>query len=247
MEVARQELSAAYNILGHLGLDDHTYTHLSARAVDGQSYYIYPFGLRFEEVTPECLMQISLDGTVLTGLEYQYNKTGYIIHGEIYKARPDLKAIFHLHTPAMVSTSCLTAGLMPLTQWALHFYEGIAYHNYDSLALNPAQGCQLVTDLGDKYVALLRNHGAIISGRTIQEAMFYTHHLEQACKAQNLILATQQPLTLPSPEVCRKAVKDLLSFEKDLGQRDWQAWLRWLKRQNYAASSAPQTFSSCTS
>ncbi len=66
---------------------------------------------------------------------------------------------------------------------------------------------------------LFRNHGAITCGKTIHEAMFYTYHLEQACKE----------LIILSVEICKQTVKDLLSFEEDLGKRDWAAWLRLVK------------------
>lgn len=77
---------------------------------------------------------------------------------------------------------------------------------------------------------LLRNHGAITCGKTIHEAMFYTYHLEQACKTQCLLNSTkEQELIIPSVEICKQTVKDLLSFEEDLGKRDWAAWLRLVK------------------
>lgn len=75
----------------------------------------------------------------------------------------------------------------------------------------------------------MKNHGSLTCGRTIQEAMFYTYHLQQACKTQCLSLSMNQALTVPDPLTCEKAVKDLLSFEADLGARDWQAWLRRIK------------------
>ncbi len=126
----KQDLASAYKILAFLGLDDHTYTHLSSRSSDGQSYYIYPFGLRFEEVTADNLMRIRLDGTVHEGLEYQYNKTGYIIHGAIYSKRRDINSIFHIHCPYTIAVSSCKAGLLPISQFALHFYEKISYHDY---------------------------------------------------------------------------------------------------------------------
>ncbi len=228
-ETRKQELALAYQLLAHLKLDDHTYTHLSTRSEEGDSFYIYPFGLRFEEVDRDCLMKVSLEGVVIEGDEFQYNRTGYIIHGNIYKARPDIKSIFHIHTPEIVAVSACAQGLMPLSQWALHFHGKVAYHDYDSLALDNAQGNQLTKDLGDNFTLLLRNHGSITCGRTLQEALFYTYHLQLACKTQCLTLAMNQPLMIPSEETCRKTVHDLLSFEKNLGQRDWQAWMRLLK------------------
>lgn len=90
----KYNLAAAYRIMAYLSLDDHTYTHLSARPKNAVFYYIYPFGLRFEEVTTENLLKVSLDGQILEGEEYQYNKTGYFIHGSIYKTRPDISLFF---------------------------------------------------------------------------------------------------------------------------------------------------------
>lgn len=227
----KSNLAAAYQILALLALDDHTYTHLSARPTGEDFYYIYPFGLRFEEVTKDNLLKISLNGQVLEGSEYSYNETGYILHGNIYQNRQDINAVFHLHTPATVAVSAMTKGLLPISQWALHFYEKLSYSQYDSLLLQGKQVDKLIEDLGQNYVMFLRNHGILASGRTIHEAMFYTYHLEQACKTQVLALSTNQELVVPSSEICRKSVQDLLTFEKDLGKRDWLAWLNFVKKR----------------
>ena len=114
------ELAQAYRILAKLHMDDHTYTHLSVRSEDKKSFYIYPFGLRFEEVTPGSLLKVSLDGEVLEGDEYQYNRTGYVLHSAIYSARDDINSIFHIHTPATAAVSACEDGLLPISQWALH-------------------------------------------------------------------------------------------------------------------------------
>lgn len=227
----KNDLALAYQILSHLKMDDATYTHLSARNQGAQDYHIYPFGLLFEEVTDQNLLTVSLKGDIIQGQEYQYNQTGYIIHGNIYQNRPEINAVFHLHTPATVAVSALNEGLLPISQWALHFYGKVAYHDYDSLALDyDIQGGRLVNDLGDKHVMLMRNHGMLTCGATIHEALFYAYHLELACKTQLMILSTNQKYVTPSHETCKKAVNDLLSFEKDLGKRDWNAWVRKILR-----------------
>ena len=118
---------------------------------------------------------------------------------------------------------------MPISQWALHFYERVSYNQYNSLAVHSDQGKAIAHDMGTQnYTMLLRNHGSITSGRTVQEAMFYTYHLQKACQTQCLALAMHQELVVPPHDVCQKAAHDLLTFEKDLGSRDWQAWLRCL-------------------
>lgn len=223
----KDDLAKAYRIMAHLRYDDHTYTHLSARSnQDYNNYYIYPFGMVFSEVYENSLLKVSLTGDVIEGQEYQYNKTGYMIHGNIYRNRCDINVIFHIHTPHIVAVSSCEKGLIPVSQWALHFYNKVTYHNYNSLVLDDSQGSSLVKDLGEYNIILLRNHGAIICGKTIQEAMFFTYHLQQACYTQCLIMAMRDEIIIPSQEICQKAVEDLLSFEQDLGKRDWQAWLR---------------------
>src|SRR5271163_3567470 len=94
----KENLAIAYRIIASLGLEDHTYTHLSARPEGADYYYIYPFGTLYEEVESNKLLKVNLAGIILEGKEYQYNKTGYTIHGSIYKARKDINSIFHLHT-----------------------------------------------------------------------------------------------------------------------------------------------------
>ncbi len=222
----KENLAYAYQIIAHLGMDDHTYTHLSALSEDKESFYIYPFGLRFCEVRSNSLLRVSLKGEILEGQEYQYNKTGYILHGAIYNKRADIASIFHIHTPAIVAVSACKNGLLPISQWALHFYEKISYSEYDSLALHENHGNNIANDIQENYIVLMRNHGSITCGRTIQEAMFYLYHLQQACKTQCLALSMGQELILPSKIICETAVKDLLSFEKNLGDRDWKAWVR---------------------
>lgn len=219
----RDDLAYAYRLLAHLGLDDVTYTHLSARTARG--FLILPFGMLFCHARPESLLEVSLDGAVLSGQEHQYNRTGYVIHGKIYQARQDLQAIFHLHTPEMVAVSAHKNGLMPLSQWALHFYNHIAYHAYQSLALAEDQGDAIANDLGNHQVMLMEHHGALTCGYSIAEAMYFTHHLQMACRTQCLLHGLEEnALKKLSPAVCQQAVRDLLGFEENLGTRDWLAW-----------------------
>ena len=211
----KYNLVIAYQILSKQKMDDLTYTYLSARAEDSESFFIYPFGLLFSEVHTSNLMKVKFDGTILEGEERQYNKTGYVIHGTIYEHKKNIKSIFHLHTIDGVAVSCMKFGLLLISQFALHFYKKISYHNYDSLALDyRKQGLNLIKDLGNNKVMILRNHGTLTCGSTIEEAMFYTHHLEQACKIQVKALnAGYSNLIIPESNVCEQAAQDLLSFK----------------------------------
>lgn len=229
----RTQLAAAYRILADMKMDDLTYTHLSARLPGSNAYFIYPFGLLFEEVTASSLLRVSLEGEILEGKEYQYNQTGYVIHGNIYKNRPDVNAIFHLHTTAGVAVSAMDCGLLPLSQFSFHFYNRLAYHAYDSLALEPErQGKNLVKDLGAKKAMMLRNHGTLTCGETVQEAFLYMYFLERACKVQCAVLASGQKVVIPPRDVCEQAAQDVRNFEPDFGGRDWATLLRKLDRSD---------------
>mgnify|MGYP000004511572 CR=1 FL=1 len=231
--LVRKNLAAAYRILAMLNMDDLTYTHLSARLPGANWYFIYPFGLLFEEITASTLLKVSLEGEILEGKESEYNQTGYVIHGNIFKNRPDVNAIFHLHTTAGVAVSAMECGLLPLSQFSFHFYNRLAYHPYDSLALDhQRQGTNLAQDLGDKKALILQNHGTLTCGETIHEAFLYAHFLEQACKVQCSALATGQKMIIPPPPVCEQAARDLREFEPDFGIRDWTALLRKLERSD---------------
>jgi len=226
----KENLATAYKILSYLKMDDLTYTHISTRSSKGDSFYIYPFGMLFSEVESSCLLEVDFSGKILEGEEYQYNKTGYIIHSIIYKNRPDINAIFHLHTIPSVAVSCMKGGLLPISQFALHFYGQVRYHNYNSLVLTEDSGKQIVNDLEGKYIMFLQNHGTLTCGKTIYEAMYYTNHLEKACRVQIAALsAGKENLIFPSSEICKKSNSDLLSFEEDLGMRDWLALKRTIK------------------
>jgi ribulose-5-phosphate 4-epimerase/fuculose-1-phosphate aldolase len=124
-------------------------------------------------------------------------------------------------------------GLLPISQWALHFYNQVSYHSYNSLALNATQGNDLVNDLGSNNTMLLRGHGMIACGATVMEAMFRAYHLEMACKTQCLVLQSGQKIVRIPEAVCEQTVKDLLSFEKNLGERDWHAWVRKVDRTKF--------------
>lgn len=224
-EKIREDLALTYTLIADLKMDDLTYTHLSVRnSSKDASFFINPFGYLFEDMTPEKLIELDFNGQAKR--ENSYNKTGFRIHGDIYKANPHLNAIIHLHTTAGIAVSALKEGLLPLSQFAFHFYERAGYHEYDGLALDEAEGEKLARLLArnPQYTAIfLRNHGTIAVGKTLQEAFFYAYYLEQACKTQIAILSQGKEIVTPSPDTCRKARDQMRAFEPDLGKRDWTA------------------------
>ncbi len=226
----KETLARCYYILAKKGMDDRTYTHLSARLPGEAAYYIYPLGLLFSEVTPDKLIKVDFDGNIREGTETVFNETGYVIHSSVYKARSDINAVFHLHTTAGVAVSSMRQGLLPLSQFAFHFYNRLSYHGYDALNLTTSsQGQNLVKDLGTQNKAMmLENHGTMTCGQTQEEALFYMLFLEEACKVQIAALSAGiDNLCLPPKAVCEQAYKDMTAFEQgNVGKRDFEAECR---------------------
>lgn len=225
MDELLKNLAFAHRIISHLNMDDLTYTHISAKENNSNSFFISPFGIQFSNVTHQNLLHFTLEGKLISD-NTLFNPTGLSIHSCIYKARPDLTCIIHLHTSSTIAVSTLKSGLWPISQHALHFYESMSTHSYNSLALNIEEEEEiLVKDLGVNTVMFLENHGFITVGKTIWEALFYAYHLQKACEIQVLLLGrAYSDLIIPSSEICRKAKQDLLSFEQDLGRRDFESY-----------------------
>lgn len=237
----KEKLVKAHKIIAELKMDDLTYTHLSV--LNKNTFFLSPFGIRFKDVAFTDILEFTLQGKLLPAKttedmydhinfllnkepkkdERNFNKTGVFLHSSIYKARKNIGAVIHLHTSESIAVSVNPEGLLPASQHALHFYDNISYHNYDSLILSPKEEEDLlIKDLGQNNVMFLRNHGFITLGKTIEEALFYAYHLQQACKVQ--VNLCQNPI-LPSREVCIKARNDLLSFEENLGERDFNSFI----------------------
>jgi ribulose-5-phosphate 4-epimerase/fuculose-1-phosphate aldolase len=228
----RFKLAIAYQLCALKGWDNWTYTHISARVPGSQTFLLNPFNILFKDVTPWSLIEVDMSQKPENNINL--NPTGVLIHGAIYKHRPDINAIFHLHTPYGVSVSMMECGLLPISQFALHLYNSISRHKYDSLVLDEKTQCErLAQDLGNNNAILLDNHGTVTCGTTMEEAFYFTHHLEEACRTQCLTLSCNTPYIQPNAAICQKARDDLLGFEMNRGQRDWGAAQTLLPKDTY--------------
>lgn len=231
IEASKQNLVEAFHIFAMLEMDDLTYTHISIRhPLYKGRYFINPLGPLFEEIEKDHILEVDFNGTIIGEKKHNYNPTGECIHHTIYKARPDVNAIMHLHTEDGVAVSSLECGLLPLSQFALHFNNLIGYHDYNGLILDEDCGEALIQDLKQNKAMILRNHGLLTLGSTIQETFFYMYYLNQSCKTQVKALSMNQTLKLPEKKIIEKAQNQMRNFEENLGQRDWNALVRKLNR-----------------
>lgn len=197
----RVDLAACYRIVAHYGWDDLIFTHISARIPgDEPQFLINPYGMLFEEVTASSLVKVNLQGEKVMDSDYDINPAGFTIHSAVHEARDDAHCVLHLHTNAGVAVSALQDGLLPLSQQSLFPLSGLAYHDYEGIALNPEEKARLVDDLGQHNFMILRNHGLLTCGTTIADAFLFMFVLQRACEIQLQAQATGQGLTcIPAP------------------------------------------------
>ncbi|MBA4249218.1 MAG: hypothetical protein C0432_00650 [Candidatus Puniceispirillum sp.] len=229
----RQKLALTYKIASIKSWDNWTYTHMSCRNEDNTGFYINPFNCLFKDVQSSELVEVIFSQPLEQYFELA-NPTGVLLHNAIYQSRSDVNSIVHLHTTAGVAVSSMKCGLLPISQFALHFYNTVSYHAYDSLVLDEKTQCYNVAkDLENNNVMFLENHGTISVGSSVEEAFFLTHHLEEACKVQCLCMSCHTPLIYPSHEICQKAHADLMNFETHRGERDWNAALSLISKADF--------------
>ncbi len=234
----RRDLAAAYRLIAHLGLDDSIFTHISARLPGPEHHFLLnAFGQRFEEVTPGSLVTVDLDGNILddpTGMGI--NPAGFTIHSAVHAVRDDVVCVLHTHTVAGMAVASMEGGLLPLNQWALQFHNRLAYHDYESIALDHDERQRIQADLGDKRALILRNHGLLTAGRSVGEAFILMHNLERSCKTQVAILSSGQK-PIPVSEAVAEQTAGIYEGVYDrmacgeVEMREWKAFLRLLDRR----------------
>jgi ribulose-5-phosphate 4-epimerase/fuculose-1-phosphate aldolase len=232
----RVDLAACYRLLAHFGWDDLVLTHNSAR-VPGTTdqMLINPMGLMFNEITASNLLKVDItDGHLIEPSEYEPINAGVVIHGAIYLGRPDVQCVVHTHTEADIAVGALEEGLLPLSQWAMRFYNRLGYHDYEGVSLDMDERERLQQSIGNHPVLVLRNHGLLATGRNVAEAFSSTYHFERSAEAQLKIqaaVASGAKMVIPSAETCeRQAAQFVGNMPRLQGQREWPALLRLADR-----------------
>jgi ribulose-5-phosphate 4-epimerase/fuculose-1-phosphate aldolase len=218
--------------VAHYGWDDLIFTHLSARVPGPEHHFlINPYGMMFEEITASSLVKINLEGELVAPSPYFVNPAGFTIHSAVHAARADALCVIHLHTDYGIAVSAQQAGLLPISQQSLFALSSLAYHDYEGLALNPAEKARLVADLGNKTSMILRNHGLLTVGKTAAEAFLSMYILERACRIQILAQAGGGTLSPVSEPILESVAAQLGAVTVGQGaQLTWPGLLRKLDR-----------------
>lgn len=223
-----EDLVAANRILADQGVVD-GYGHVSVRHDRDRQRYLMARSLAPELVTAGDIMEYDLDSTPVD----PRGRSMFIerfIHGEIYTARPDVTAVVHCHSPSLIPFGVSTAALRPLYHMSAFLAAGVPVFDIkqaagqatDMLVRSPALGRALARTLGDRPVALMRGHGAVMVGPSLVHAVFRAVYTEVNARLQAQAMALGGPVTYLDAEEAQKAQA---SIDGTLG-RPWELWKR---------------------
>lgn len=229
---ARCELAAAHRLIAHFVFVDMTYNHVSVRVPGEPNHFLVKADSLFmEQVTASSLVKYDVDGNRVMDSGYKASAAAYNLHAAVLKARPDIAAVVHTHSPANLAVSAQKHGLLPITQQAMRFYNRVARYPNEVDDTTREGADRLAAALGDQWVMILENHGALVCGTTLPEAYIYHHFFELACRAQVGALAGGAELIVPAPEVCAERVEKAGRVGVyDAKSRDWVASLALVEK-----------------
>jgi adducin len=186
-KLLRCKLASVYRLVDLYGWSQLIYNHISVRInQEDEHFLINAFGLQYPEITASSLIKVDMQGNTIDpgSTNFSFNRAGFILHSAIHAARPDIKAIIHIHYPACVAVSSVKHGLLCICQEAAIIGD-VSYHDYKGLAISPDQRNSVANDLGPvNKVLILKNHGVLTCGETLEEALYYLQNVVKACETQ---------------------------------------------------------------
>ncbi|XP_023062576.1 alpha-adducin isoform X2 [Piliocolobus tephrosceles] len=247
-KLLRCKLAAFYRLADLFGWSQLIYNHITTRVNSEQEHFlVVPFGLLYSEVTASSLVKINLQGDVVDrgSTNLGVNQAGFTLHSAIYAARPDVKCVVHIHTPAGAAVSAMKCGLLPISPEALSLGE-VAYHDYHGILVDEEEKVLIQKNLGPKSkVLILRNHGLVSVGESVEEAFYYIHNLVVACEIQvrtlasaggpdNLVLLDPEKYKAKSRSPGSPVGEGTGSLPKwQIGEQEFEALMRMLDNLGY--------------
>jgi ribulose-5-phosphate 4-epimerase/fuculose-1-phosphate aldolase len=210
-DAIKQQLIWAGKVLAAEGQHDFTRGHVSVRVPgDPSLFFMKPHSMGLDEITLKNILTIDLEGNVVAGSSRRHSEV--YIHSEIFKVRSDVNCVIHTHPTYSVSLSATGRPLKCYSQPSVLFFESLGvYDDTINLIRSHAMGAGVAKALGDGRAVLLKNHGIVLTGRTIDEAVIGAIMLENAAMVQMIVEAAGDP----APEFSRA---DIEKLKHDIGQ-----------------------------
>lgn len=227
-------LAAGFRLFGRFGFGEGTAGHITARDPEFTDYFwVNPFGMSFQHIKTSDLMLVDHDGNIVQG-RHELNQAAFAIHSEIHRARPDVISAAHSHSLYGKSLSSTDQILEPLTQDACAFYDDHSvFDNYSGLVYDPHEGKRLADTLGAKKAVILRNHGLITVGHTVDSAVWWFITMERSAHAQ--LTAKAAGATRPIPDEVARHTHDEIGLED-------QGWFQFQPLFDQISRTDPDLF-----
>uniref|UniRef100_A0A8C9Z4S7 Adducin 3 (gamma) a n=1 Tax=Sander lucioperca TaxID=283035 RepID=A0A8C9Z4S7_SANLU len=213
---------------------------------------IIPRGLSFSEASASNLVKVNIIGEVIEqgSTNLRVDPQGFSPHAAIYSMRPDIRCIIHVHTPATAAVSSMKCGILPISQESLILGD-IAYYNYQGSLDDQEERRELQKALGPTAkVLVLRNHGVVALGETIEEAFHYIYNAHYVCEIQvnaiscaggvdNLIVLDKEKYTSRVFDVATAGAVNLGGqYKWKVGELEFESLMRMLDNMGYRTGHA---------
>ena len=230
VEPSLAELVLANHILANEDVLD-GFGHVSVRAPDDPGTYFLSRARAPELVETADIIRFTLGSEPVDApKEGLYSER--VLHGEIYKARPDVMAVCHHHAQAVMPFCISQTPLRPVTHLGAVIGDPVPmwdsrdeFGDTNLLIAKPEEGCSLARALGGNFVVLMRRHGATVAGRTLREVVFRCIYLAANARTQLAAAGLGAYETLSAGEIALSADFNLRPYAID------RAWERWAIRE----------------
>ena len=224
------QLAAAFRMFSKAGLDEGVAGHITARDPEfPDSYWVNPFGMHFSLIKQSDLVRVNHAGEVVEG-DRAVNGAAVAIHCAVHAARPDVVAAAHAHGPYGKTLSSLPMRIEPLTQDACAFYDDHGVHDsYTGVVLDVEEGRRIGESLGGHKAVILRNHGMLTVGESVESAAWWFITLERTAQSQLMAYAAGTPRPIGHDEAI--ATRGQVGFEL-AGWFQWQPLWQRISKDN---------------
>jgi ribulose-5-phosphate 4-epimerase/fuculose-1-phosphate aldolase len=193
----KQRLAAAFRLFSKFGFDEGVAGHITARDPERTDHFwVNPFGMHFSHIHVSDLILVNHKGEVVEG-DRPVNAAAFAIHSQVHAARPDCVAAAHAHSLYGKTWSSLGRLLDPLTQDACAFYQDHSlFDDFTGVVFDVEEGKRIAQALGNRKAVILRNHGLLTVGGTVDEAAWWFITMERTCQSQLLAEAAGTPIKI---------------------------------------------------
>ena len=228
-DVLREKLVDAGRVLVSEDQGDYVAGHVTLRLPGGDGRFLMkPAGIGLEEMTPDGIITVDREGERIDGTMPRHNEV--FIHSEILRVRSDIAAVVHTHPPNAVAFSSLGRPLLPVGNDGSIFNDGVpVFSETTDLIIDSARGKAVAHCLGDRQALILRNHGIVTAGRSIEDAAINAILLDKAARVQLMVPGGTPKFWTNDTEALAKRAR-IYNPDNNVALR-WPYLLRLLKRR----------------